>query len=289
LFVHCGSSLRRKRRYKKQPAREEEEMKKYIPIILAVAVFLVALVLLQPEEKIRVAVLTADLPAGHMLTAADVEPREVPLSYAPADAVTTSAGAVGQVLKSDRSAGDVLREAHLGEPMSLQVDERAVAIMVDDASGLGGLIGPGDMVGVTAVVFGDNAAFSKATVEGIRVLYVSPEFRAGFLDARLSSADGGSMTVAGERSQEGTVVLAVPVEMMDVKYDFSATGGTVETRKVNVVELLSALAAAGNAKIVLYLMPENPAAMDSAGLYLPDLILRPTPTEQPAPTAAPAE
>jgi pilus assembly protein CpaB len=262
-------------------------MKKYIPILLAVTVFLIALFLLRPEAKIRVAVLTADLPAGHMLAETDIEPREVPLSFAPSDAITTSAGAIGQVLKTDRAAGDILRQAHLGEPMSLQVDQRAIAIMVDDASGLGGLIGPGDMVGVTAVIFGDNAAFSKATVEGIRVLYVSPEFRAGFLNMQTSSTGEGTMAVAGERAREGTVVLAVPVDWMDVKYDFSATGGTVETLKVNAVELLSALAASGNAKIVLYLLPENPAAMESAGLYLPDLILRPTPTEAATPEVSP--
>lgn len=262
-------------------------MKKYIPLLLAIAVFLIAFVLLQPEAKIRVAVLINNLPAGHVLTAADIEPREVPLSFAPADAVTTSSGAIGQILKVDRSAGDILRQAHLGEPVILQADQRAVAVTVDDSSGLGGLIGPGDLVGVTAVISDNNSIFAKATVEGFRVMYVSPEFRAGFLDTRASAADGGSMAMAGERTQEGTVILAVPIDLVDVKYDFSATGGTVETRKVNAVELLSALTSSGNAKIVLYLLPQNPAAMNSAGLYLPDLIFLPTPTGEMESTVAP--
>jgi pilus assembly protein CpaB len=264
-------------------------MKKFFPLVLALLVFVAALIFLQPESKITVGVLVFDLPAGHVLTKEDLEPREVPVSFAPADAVTSSAAAVGQTLKTDRSAGDILRLAHLGEPMALQSGERAVAIRVNDASGLGGMLSPGDMVGLTAVLSDGRAVFSKITVEGIRVLYVSPEFRAGYLSVQASSTTEGAMMVSGDRSSEGTVILAVPVSLMDVRYDFSSTGGEVETRKVNVVELISALSASGQSGIVLYLLPENPEPMDSAGLYLPDLVVMPTPTPDGAPAPAGGE
>jgi pilus assembly protein CpaB len=258
-------------------------MKRFIPLLLALVVFIIALFILQPESKITVGVLVFDLPAGHVLTIDDLEPREIPASMAPADAVTSSAEAVGQTLKIDRSAGDVLRLSQLGEPMSLQPGERAVAIRVDDASGLGGMLAPGDMVGLTAVLSDGRSVFSKVTVEGIRVLYVSPEFRAGYLSVAASSTTEGAVMVSGDRSSDGTVILAVPVDLMDVRYDFTSSGGSMETRKVNAVELISALSASGQSGIMLYLVPENPEPMDSAGLYLPDLVLMPTPTPESMP------
>jgi Flp pilus assembly protein CpaB len=262
-------------------------MKKYIPLFIAAAVFVLALFLLQPEGRVNVVVVMADLPAGHTIEEADVSVREIPQSFAPGDALSTTTQSVGKTIKTDRSRGDILRQRHLGEPFTLGPDERAVAIPVDDASGMGGMIAPGDLVGLTAVIYGNNLVFSKVTAEGFRVLYVSPEFRAGFSESSSSGGTGGSVSVARERSSKGTVILAVPIALMDVKYDFTYLGGSVEIRKVNVVELISALTASGNARIVLYKVPQNAATMESPGLYLPDLVLIPTPTTEPTPTAEP--
>jgi Flp pilus assembly protein CpaB len=259
-------------------------MKKYIPLLVAAVVFILAILLLQPESKVPVVVLTNDLPAGHVLTEIDLAMRELPESFRPVDAIESPAEAVGQTIKTDRSKGDILRQRHLGEPVTLQADERAVAIRVDDATGLGGLLAPGDTVGITAVIFGNNVAFSKVTMEGFRVLYVSPEFRAGFEAQQYMDGSDSSSTFAQERSEQGTVVLAVPIQLIDVRYDFSFMGGTVEVRKVNAVEMIAALTASGNSKIVLYKMPANPETMQSPGLYLPDLVLIPTPSVAPTST-----
>ncbi len=259
-------------------------MKKYIPLLVAAVVFILAILLLQPESKVQVVVLTNDLPAGHVLADIDLAVRELPESFRPVDAVEVPSQAVGQTLKTDRSKGDILRLRHLGEPISLQPNERAVAIRVDDATGLGGLLAPGDVVGITAVIYGNNIAFSKVTMESFRVLYVSPEFRAGFGVQQYADSSDSSSTFAQERSEQGTVLLAVPIALMDVKYDFSFMGGTVEIRKVNAVEMIAALSASGNSRIVLYKVPLNPETMDSPGLYLPDLILIPTPSPAPTPT-----
>jgi hypothetical protein len=83
------------------------------------------------------------------------------------------------------------------------------------------------------------------------------------------------------------VVLAVPTELIDVKYDFTYLGGTVEVRKVNVVELISVLSVSNNAKIILYKLPANAATMESPGLYLPDLVIIPTPSPEPTGTGTP--
>jgi pilus assembly protein CpaB len=263
-------------------------MKKYIPLILAAVVFLLALFLLQPEGKSQVVVLANDLPAGHTLASIDMAVREIPDSFRPSDAVTSPSEAVGQTLKTDHMAGDILRKRHLGEPMTLKPDERAVAIRVDDASGLGGLIAPGDMVGLTAVIFGNQAAFSKVTAEGFRILYVSPEFRAGYTPMQSASLSGSTSAIAQQRATEGIVLLAVPTALIDVKYDYTFMGGAVTIMKVNAVELIAAITASNNAKIILYRLPQNPSDMQSPGLFLPDLIFIPTATPAPTPTEMPA-
>jgi pilus assembly protein CpaB len=263
-------------------------MKKYIPLVVAAVVFLLALFLLQPEATAQVVVLAVDLPAGHTLTSVDMVVREIPVSFEPVDAIAKPSEAVGKMLKNDHTAGDILRLRHLGEPMTIKPDERAVSIQVDDASGMGGLIAPGDLVGITAVIFGNNIIYSKVTAEGFRVLYVTPEFRAGYGNAQTSGVSGGSsVSIANTRSSTGTVVLAVPIGLIDVRYDFSYLGGKVEVQKVNVVELLSILSASNNSKIILYKMPANAATMESPGLSLPDLIMIPTPTALPTPTETP--
>jgi Flp pilus assembly protein CpaB len=262
-------------------------MKKYIPLFVAGAVFVLALFLLQPEGRVNVVVVMADLPTGHTIVEGDVAVREIPQSFAPGDALSDASQAIGKTIKTDRSKGDILRQRHLGEPFTLGPDERAVAIPVDDASGMGGMIAPGDLVGLTAVIYSNSLVFSKVTAEGFRVLYVSPEFRAGFSESSSSGSSSGSISVARERSSKGTVILAVPIALMDVKYDFTYLGGDIEIRKVNVVELISALTASGNARIVLYKVPQNAATMESPGLYLPNLVLIPTPTTEPTPTVGP--
>jgi hypothetical protein len=253
-------------------------------LLVAAVVFILAILLLQPESKVQVVVLTNDLPAGHVLQDIDMAVRELPESFRPVDAVEYPSEAIGQIIKTDRSKGDILRLRHLGEPMTLQPNERAIAIRVDDSTGLGGLIAPGDMVGITAVVYGNNIAFSKVTAEGFRVLYVTPEFRAGFEVQQYTGSSDGSSSFAKERTEQGTVILAVPIGLMDVKYDFSYMGGTVEVLKVNAVEMIAALTASGNSRIVLYKLPLNPEDMQSPGLYLPDLVLIPTPSLAPTPT-----
>jgi Flp pilus assembly protein CpaB len=263
-------------------------MKKYIPLILAAAVFLLALVLLQPESKSQVVVLVNDLPSGHVVETADMAVREIPDSFKPSDAITTPTEAVGQTLKNDHSAGDILRKRHLGEPMTVRADEREVAIHVDDATGLGGLIAPGDVVGLTAVIFGNQAAYSKVTAEGFRVLYVSPEFRAGFTPMQSADLSGTTSSIAQQRSTEGIVLLAVPAALIDVKYDFTFIGGSITIQKVNAVELIAAITASGNAKVILYRLPKNPSEMQSPGLYLPDLIFIPSPTPAPTTTSTPS-
>jgi pilus assembly protein CpaB len=272
--------------------------KKIIPYVLAIIVFFAAMVLLRPAPSKTVVVAAHDLRAGHTLVDSDLTIQAMPASAVASDALTDSKQAVGQTLKIDRGQGDILRSSNLGELITLQPDERAVAVKVTDTTGLVGLLVPGQKVGIVASVPVQSnttqGTFSKATIEGLRVLYLDPRFTAtdtaSMQPANTSSSLVGTTGGVGtttERAQQGFVVLAVPTSLQTVVYDFSAANAVSESRSVNVLEMLAALDSTSGAEISLYLMPgENAKQFSSPGLWLPDLVVTPQATPTATPTFA---
>ena len=279
-------------------------MKRLLPALLAALVFLFALLWMQPEELVPLVAAAADLPAGHVLQSADLQLIELPKSLAPEGAFNNPQALLGQRLRIARTAGDLIYPAHLGgEQITLAPDERAVAIQVSDSGGLAGLLQPGDRVGVTAVLAdgAGSGTFGKAVVGGLRVLYVSPSFQAEDPPAQPASTGQGpetdgsaptntfSTSSAGSSTQRqttGTVVLAVPIAARVVRYDWTTFGVDDDARLIYAVDLLPALDQAANAKLALYLEPEQPVSFVSSGIYLPDLMRTPGPS--PTPTETPA-
>jgi pilus assembly protein CpaB len=267
-------------------------MKKVIPIALAVIAFLIVLVLLTPPAQVKVAVAAADLPMGHVLTAEDIVIKSYPKEVVPQDVLTDPASVVGLTMLINRSQGDMLRKASIGvESLALQLDERAVAINVDNASGFAGLLRAGDKVGISAIITVKNqineGTYSKVTIENLRVLYLSPEFIA--IDPSAVNAipkDKSGNVVIKERKGSGVVILAVSINANTIVYDFSKVEPAlgIKNRMVNPIELLTSLDAADNAKLYLYLMPMNAKAMTTSGLWLPELVILPY---QPTPTINP--
>ena len=276
-------------------------LKKVIPYVLAVIVFFAALVMLHPPASKTVVVAAHDLFAGHILAAGDLSLVAMPASSIASDALTDTKLAIGQTLKIDRGAGDILRTSNLGQMITLQPDERAVAVKVTDSTGLIGLLVPGQKVGIVASIpiqsQNTQGTFSKATIEGLRVLYLDPRFAASDASSSsMQSVNSNSSTnsltgtsgvnTSTERAQTGFVVLAVPTSLQTVVYDFSAGNSISESRFVNVLELLAGLEATSGAEITLYLMPgEGAKTFTSPGLWLPDLVItpQPTPTTTPKP------
>ena len=278
-------------------------MKRLLPAALAALVFVFALLWMQPEELVPLVAAAADLPAGHVLQPADLQLLELPKSLAPEGAFSDPAALIGQRLKIARTAGDLIYPSHLGgEQITLAPDERAVAIRVTDSGGLAGLLKPGDRVGLTAVLAdgAGSGTFGKAVIGGLRVLYVSPSFQAedppaepdstgqgpsaneGTSQDTFSASNTGSST---QRQDSGTVVLAVPVGARVVRYDWAVFGVDDDARLIYAVDLLPALDQAANAKLALYLEPEQPLGFVSSGIYLPDLARTPGPS--PTPTETP--
>ena len=148
-------------------------------------------------------------------------------------------------------------------------------------------------MGVT-LIFGhqgfDQGLYAKATIENLRVVWVSPDFQAHSPNAQQQQEDilvGGGLALPTQ-AKEGVVALAVPISAQTVIYDFSDLGLPPETRTVNAVELLSALDQGGTGvKLSLYLVPEKAQPLVSSGLFLPELVVTPGSTPTPTPTPAP--
>ena len=271
-------------------------MKKLLPILIALPVFLLSLLFLRPEATMPILVAAIDLPAGHTIDASEVILRQVPKSQAPQEAFSDPSQVVGQTLRVFRGAGDIIAPSHLGgEAITLAPNERAIAIHVTDAAGLAGLLGPGDMVGVTAVMNQREGSFAKTVANSLRVLYISPEFQATGESRQASAASTNSpftgsisTSLQYRRETEGTVVLAVPIEAITIGYDFSLLGINSESRLVSLTDLLPALDLVDSVQLSLFLEPDIAEAFITSGLYLPDLVITPlpTPTVTPCPGGA---
>lgn len=268
-------------------------MKKILPIVLAAAAFIVVLLVLSPTPEEDVLVAAYDLPMGHVVEPSDFYLGSFPNDMVPDDAVKDPELVVGMTLMVGRSAGDIIRVSNLGdEPMSLAPNERAVAVTVDNASGLAGLLRPGDLVGLTAVIesggIGESGTYSKVAVENLRVLYLSPDFLAIEESERevTTTTDNTTATTRTEKKPVGALVLAVSIEAETILYDFQNIEPTlgIQERIVNVIEMLTALEASENAKLFIYLMPRDAEKIVTSGLWLPELIIKPykpTPTLNP--------
>ena len=170
-------------------------MRKWIvPIVLGVVTcLLLVAVLWKPEApKRQVVVAARDLGAGVALIPSDLTTVTMPGDQAPADGVTDPGKLVGQTLAVVRFAGEPITLKHLGPAVDLKADERGVAVKVRADTGLAGLLRPGMTVGVVATLrvsppavtddaiphMQGNAVYAKLLLEGLRVVYVSPDFQA---------------------------------------------------------------------------------------------------------------
>ena len=139
-------------------------MKKVFPLVIAAIVFVIALVLLRPAPSRTVVAAAYDLRAGHVLQEADLTLMSVPDDVLAVDVITDKAMLIGQPLRIDRGQGDVIRASQLGNLIAVEKNERAIAVHVTDASGVAGLLVPGQMVGVIASIPQQDKATTDTTV-----------------------------------------------------------------------------------------------------------------------------
>ena len=229
-----------------------------LPLALGVITCVLLALVLWPKEAPQKTVVVAarDLGAGLALAAADLTTAVLPASQAPADALADPAALVGQSLAVVRFAGEPVTPRHLGPAVSLKPDERGIAVQVKADTGLAGLLRPGMTVGVVATLVGQTqdpadiqpgviaspvrTVYAKALLEGVRVLYVPPEFQARPYTPVTASAtvsggqsksgglmgDQGSTTSAAPTTtnlREGVIVLAASTKPISITYQMITT------------------------------------------------------------------
>jgi Flp pilus assembly protein CpaB len=97
----------------------------------------------------------ADISLGTTITANQVVVKEVPVASAPVDAFSDPSQVVGRIARQQITAGDTITTADFASGNTAQGDQivkalkpgfRAIAVQVDQNSGVGTLIQPGDRV-----------------------------------------------------------------------------------------------------------------------------------------------
>jgi len=211
-----------------------------LPIVLGLITAVLLVAVLWPKEtpKRTVVVASRDLGAGTALVASDLTTTTLEVAQAPADAVADPAKLAGQTLAVVRFTGEPVTPRHLGPAVTLAPDERGIAVKVQADTGLAGLLRPGMKVGIVATLAATAAAgrevYAKTTLEGLRVLYVSPDFQArpytpATASATVSksgssgalgmdSAPATSSTGSSGAVREGVLVLAASTQAQPIRY-----------------------------------------------------------------------
>ena len=140
-------------------------------IVLAVVIGLLVIALLNGIIRpTQVVVAKVAIAPGTLLTDQLVELRTIPMGAKPADAIAKIEEVNGKMLAVGRAPGDLIVTSVLGEiagagiPAELPEGHVALAIHVDLASGVAGLLRPGQTVTVIGMISPDILKTSNASV-----------------------------------------------------------------------------------------------------------------------------
>jgi Flp pilus assembly protein CpaB len=141
---------------------EPKKRSPLIAIVLAVVVGLMVFALLNGVIRpTQVVVAKVAIAPGTILTDKLIELRTIPMGAKPADALTKVEDGVGKMLAVGRAPGDMVVQAVLGEiagagiPAELPEGHVALAIHVNQASGIAGLLRPGQTVTIVGMLSPD--------------------------------------------------------------------------------------------------------------------------------------
>jgi pilus assembly protein CpaB len=159
-------------------------------------------------EKVEVVVAAQDIPARTLITEDMVKLDKIPQRYVRDSYLQRVEQVVGLVPLINLNKDDVLQANALGKGMVLEPERRAMAIAVDQVTGVGGILAPGDRVDILASYTGaDGNNRTTLLLDDIEIL-----------------AAGGYPSVTGEglapeesaqfqpSAAETTVILALGLE-----------------------------------------------------------------------------
>ncbi|NPV27634.1 MAG: Flp pilus assembly protein CpaB [Firmicutes bacterium] len=172
-------------------------------------------------EKVKVVVAKQDLQARTLITAAMVEEVERPKEFVHAQAFSDLKEAVGQLTLIPVVSGEELLKSQVVRPgetrqglaYRVPVGKRAVAVAVNEVSGVGGMLKPGDRVDVVATVDltdgkgGDKKTYTVVSLQDIEVLAVGTN-----LQETSPGGKGDGASSDTKKTESKTVTLAVTVE-----------------------------------------------------------------------------
>ncbi len=143
----------------------EKKRSPILPIVLAVAIGLMVIAILNGViRSVSVVVAKIDIAPGTILSSNLVEVRSLPAQARPAGAFSKAEDVIGKTVAVARASGDVITTATLGDdsqaglPSQLADGHVAMAINVNAASGVAGLLRPGQSVTVIGMLDADVKA-----------------------------------------------------------------------------------------------------------------------------------
>ncbi len=133
-------------------------------------------------ESERIVVAATDIALGSRLTGETLALSEWPAGKSPRGSFTDIGELDGRVALTRMAAGSPILKAELAEPGSgagllalIEPGNRAMAIRVDEVTGVGGFIIPDSMVDVISVETRGNKRKAKTVLEKVRVLAIAQE------------------------------------------------------------------------------------------------------------------
>ena len=174
---------------------EPKKRSPFVAIILAVIVGLMVIALLNGVIRpTQVVVAKIAIAPGTILTDKLVELRTIPMGAKPDDALTKVEDATGKMLAVGRAPGDLVVQSVLGEiagagiPAELPEGHVALAIHVDQASGVAGLLRPGQTVTIIGLLSPDLLKSNPVSV------FAGPS--ADFIPTKIESTTSSGLLVA---------------------------------------------------------------------------------------------
>jgi Flp pilus assembly protein CpaB len=190
----------------------------------------------------KVVVASQDIAARTTLDAGMLKVADVPQDNVLANGYTSTDAVVGQITRYPLSANEQITALKLGvtsdvsnEGLSsvLPVGTRAFSITVSEESGAGGMILPGDLVDVIAILKSDLVGIDKAVtlMQGIEVLSVAQKAQEPIPPQATGTATPVASGTLGERPSDAkanpsahTVTLAVTQEQAQLLALAQASG-----------------------------------------------------------------
>ncbi len=197
-----------------------------------------------------VVVASKDIPAGTKLTEEFLTLKQLPAQTIPKDYPSTIESVKGRFVKNIIKPEEIITETRLvgqggagGLPFVIPPGHRALTMKVNEVTGVGGFVKPGDYIDLVSVVTkNDQQTFSKTILQNVLVLAVGDEILdkssvsdpkakiVGQITLALTPLDSEKLALAGEIGQlhlalkpagDQKSVFAVGVKLDDIYGDLA--------------------------------------------------------------------